>query len=130
LQEDWDCKPDSSSQWSHCPVAPLIILQMSLAGIQPLEPGCRHVRIWPQLAGLTTIQLTAQTALGPILFKTKGRSGNRELVITIPESMQAELWLDQREKITLKKLGSGERDTLAYELPSGKETTLVLKFTQ
>ena len=52
LQEDWHAKPDSGSEWSHCPVAPLYVTTMSLAGINPLVPGFKRCEIRPQLADL------------------------------------------------------------------------------
>ena len=52
LQEDWHAKPDSGSEWSHCPVAPLYVTTMSLAGIKPLVPGFKRCEIRPQLADL------------------------------------------------------------------------------
>ena len=39
LQENWH-----AGRWSHCPVAPLYVTYMSLAGIKPLEPGLRRHR--------------------------------------------------------------------------------------
>lgn len=129
LQEDWEVKPDSDSQWSHCPVVPLYVLYMNLAGIQPLEPGCRRVRIWPQPAGLEEFELTAHTVLGPIHFHTFGRWGNRSVTVRVPAAMQAEIWLDRREKTALKRIGSGENGCLAYELPAGQEISFKLKYT-
>jgi alpha-L-rhamnosidase len=32
LQEDWEVRPDSGSQWSHSPAAPLYVLYMTLVG--------------------------------------------------------------------------------------------------
>ncbi len=130
LQEDWDVKPDSGSQWSHCPVGPLFITQMNLAGIQALEPGAGRVRIWPQLAGLPDLHLTAFLKPGPVVFKASGKPGNRKLALTVPAGMQAELWLDPREKVGLTQKGHGERNTISYELPAGRETVLTLKFSQ
>ncbi|MGC9326501.1 MAG: alpha-L-rhamnosidase N-terminal domain-containing protein, partial [Candidatus Hinthialibacter sp.] len=61
LQENWTVAKDSGSQWSHCPVAPLFVLYMNLAGIRPLEPGFTRCEIRPQLAGLGDLTLTART---------------------------------------------------------------------
>ena len=44
LQEDWKAVPDSGQQWSHCAVAPLYVLYMSLLGLRPLEPGFAPLR--------------------------------------------------------------------------------------
>jgi alpha-L-rhamnosidase len=130
LQEDWEVKPDSSSQWSHCPVGPLFILQMNLAGIQALEPGAKHVRIWPQLAELPDLTVTVFFKAGAVGFKASGKPSHRKLSLTIPAAMQAEIWLDAREKVSLSKVGHGEQNTVAYQLPAGAETVLTLKFSQ
>ena len=128
LQEDWEVKPDSSSQWSHCPVVPLYILQMNLVGVQVLEPGAKKIRIWPQLAGLQNLDTTLHTALGPIHFRTQGQGGKRNLSIRIPAAMEAEIWLDPREKVSLAKSRTNENGTISYRLPEGKESNLTLKY--
>ncbi len=75
------------------------------------------------------MELTAHTVLGPIYFHTSGRLGNRSVTVRVPAAMRAELWLDRREKTALKKIGSGENGSLAYELPAGQEISLKLKYT-
>jgi|GEM_PF-3930212 len=46
LQEAWRVAPDSGSQWSHIPVAPLYVLFMSVAGIQPLYAEAQIPEYW------------------------------------------------------------------------------------
>ena len=128
LQEDWTVKPDSSSQWSHCPLVPLYMLYMGLAGIRPLEPGFKKCQIRPQPADIEKIELTAQTVQGPIQFASAGKKGDREIVIAVPSSIQAELVLDSREKITLKSLREEKSGLTVYSLPKDK-TVLKLKYT-
>ena len=38
LQEEWQAKPDTGDQWSHCPVAPMYVLFMDICGIRPPGP--------------------------------------------------------------------------------------------
>ena len=88
LQEDWAAHPDSSSEWSHCPVAPLYVTHMSLAGIRPLEPGFRRCEIRPQPADLELLEVTTYTPLGPLTLQTRGKAGARELTLDLPRWMR------------------------------------------
>ena len=108
IQEDWNANPNSGSQWSHCAVAPVIMLYQGVAGIMPLTPGYKTVQIRPQPGDLELIELTTHTAKGAITFICKGKKGKRELMLEIPEGMKAELILDKKEKVSLKSLGKFE----------------------
>lgn len=99
LQEFWVARPDEGSQWSHCAVAPLLALHQGVAGIYPLTPGSDMVRIFPQPGDLSSAAFDVQTAKGAIRFQSTGKVGKRVLKITLPEGVDAELWLDGREKI-------------------------------
>lgn len=66
LAEDWDAKPDSNSQWSHCPISPLFGMHMCVAGIKPLKPGFELVEITPQLHDLTSLKLDTFTPKGAL----------------------------------------------------------------
>ncbi len=130
MQEGWHALPDSGSQWSHCPVAPLYVLYMSIAGINPLEPGYATYQIRPQLGKLSKLELTAHTVKGPIHFKSVGKSGNRKLTLVSPASGQGELVLDSREVIDLPVIKiNKQHNTKHYQLPVGKEIILNLKYT-
>jgi alpha-L-rhamnosidase len=130
LQEDWQVTPDSTSQWSHIPVAPLFALYMVVAGIRPLEPGYARFEVRPQPADLDRVALTCHTPGGPIRFRAEGRRGRRRLTIGTPASGDGVLVLDARERVPLEAAthaaGSGLR---AYRLPPGRETTLTLGHT-
>jgi hypothetical protein len=92
LGEWWDLQPDTGLQWSHCPVAPLYLAYMSLAGITPLKPGFAEVEIRPQLGDLTELSLTQYTVKGPLtvrLFQPPGGALTGE--IGIPEGVRATL---------------------------------------
>jgi alpha-L-rhamnosidase len=130
LQETWKVTPDSSAQWSHCPIVPLYILYMSIAGIKPLLPGYRRYEIVPQCVDLESLELTAHTVRGPIVVKAKGLIGDRELTIDAPPGSDGEIDVDIRESIPLKQLkGLGPLKRARFRLPAGERTTLRLKYT-
>ena len=72
LQENWDTKMDEGDQFSHCPLAPLVMLYQCVAGIRPTAPGFARVEIRPQLGGIGDLNLVAHTPRGAIHFATKG----------------------------------------------------------
>jgi len=130
MQEGWHARPDSGAQWSHCPVAPLYVLYMSIAGINPLEPGYDKYQIWPRLGKPEKLELTAHTVKGPIRFKSVGKPGDRELTIVTPASGQGELVLDAREEIDLPVLKINKQNNARhYQLPVAREIKLKLKYT-
>jgi hypothetical protein len=130
LQEDWKVLPDSSSQWSHCPVAPLYVTTMSLAGINPLEPGFKRCEIRPQLADLGALELTAHTVRGPIEFSAQGKLGDREISLSLPPGCEGELVVHREEKLTLAPIvGPAPAGHVRYRLPAGGATRLRLRFS-
>ncbi len=132
LQEDWHVKPDSNSEWSHCPVIPLYIPTMSLAGIKPLTPGFARCEIRPQLADLDSLELTVNSVKGPIVkFRVSGKLGDRDLKLSLPPGCEGELVVDRRETLNLNSLpGIANPAGMArFQLPEGKTTSVHLKFT-
>jgi alpha-L-rhamnosidase len=130
LQEYWTVKPDSDSEWSHCPVAPLYVLYMSLAGIKPLTHGFSKCEIRPQLYDIENIDLKAYTIKGPITFKSNGKKGDRELIIKLPDKCMGELIIKRDEEVNLKLLtGVEDFGNSRYLIPSGKEIKIRLKYT-
>ncbi len=128
LQEHWEVKPDSGSQWSHCPVAPLYVLYMSIAGIKPRQPGFSRVELRPQLADLEKLDLVAHTVRGPIQFASQGPLGSRKVTISLPADCAGELVVSRKEKLELDVLSTAAPAGQArYCLPAGKETTVLLK---
>ena len=80
LQEDWIVRSDSTSQWSHCALAPIFVLFMDIAGIRPTAPGFARCQIRPQLGDLEHLSLTANTVRGPIQFEARAaRSGTTSM---------------------------------------------------
>jgi hypothetical protein len=121
IQEVWKVQPDTNRQWSHCGIVPLYVTYMSLAGIQPLEPGFRRCRIRPQPASLELLELTAHTVRGAIGFGLVGPPGARELTVDLPPGCEAELVVDAAERLPLAPLAAGTaRAGSRYALPAGR----------
>jgi hypothetical protein len=131
LQENWTVKPDSNSEWSHCPVIPLYIPTMSLAGIRPLVPGFGRFEVRPQLADLDLLDVTVNSVKGPIEFSSRGRHGSRDLKLSVPEGCEGELVVDSRESLDLPAIlnSAGPAHLTRYRLPAGNATSMHLKFT-
>jgi len=128
IQEGWDSKPDETSQWSHCAVAPLIALYQGIAGIAPLKPGSGEIKIFPQLANLSSADFDVQTLKGPVHFTAKQIRGKRHLELTIPENQTAELWLDSKETIHLPFIRTEKNGLKVYKLSGGQKYSLNLKY--
>jgi hypothetical protein len=127
LGEWWHLEPDTGKQWSHCPVAPLFVLYMNIAGIAPTQPGFRKVQIRPQLGDLSSLQLTAFTPQGPIQFEAEGSLGNRRVTITASAGSGAALVVPKSEKIPLPMIGPLPGGLMRYQLPADRPTTVVLR---
>jgi hypothetical protein len=131
LQEGWHVTADTGDEWSHCPVAPLYVTTMSLAGVRPLLPGFKRCEIRPQPGPLELLELTVHTVRGPIEFSSRGKLGNRELRLALPHGCEGELVVDQRESLILEP-ASGRAPVSGhqhYRLFPGRSTTVQLKFT-
>ncbi|MBR9999713.1 MAG: alpha-L-rhamnosidase, partial [Cyclobacteriaceae bacterium] len=129
LQENWDVHPDSGSQWSHCPVAPLYLIYMGLLGLHPLSPGFGKIKIKPQLGDLSSARIVAQTVQGPVHFESQGITGNRKIIIHLPVKMTGYLELDPREKVRLGEVENSDPSFKKYQIDGGQEINLKLKYT-
>jgi alpha-L-rhamnosidase len=123
LQEDWNVQPDSTKQWSHCPVVPLYVLYMDIAGIRPVEPGFRLFEVRPQLGDLNQLSLVARTVRGPIAFSSSGDSTRRRVRISVPEACTGLLLHPPSDRLSLAPLAERRQSGLVqYSLPAGKTT--------
>jgi alpha-L-rhamnosidase len=121
LGEFWTLRPDSHAQWSHCPVAPIVVLYSGIAGITALEPGFKRAQIRPQLLDLGHLKLSVPTVRGPIHFHARGDPHGHDLTLEIPERIQAELVVPVNTKLPLEWLRF-ENNLEHYQLPSGQTT--------
>jgi hypothetical protein len=121
--EDWAVRPDSPDQWSHCAVGPLFVLYMEIAGIKPARPGFEKVEVRPQLGDLASLELTAHTPRGPIVFRAEAQEEGHHAWVTLPADCPGELVLPVTE-------GKGVAVTAAdralglerFALPAGQAT--------
>jgi hypothetical protein len=128
LQEDWNATHDSHSQWSHCAVAPIVMLYQGLAGAKPLTPGGERYRIWPRLCDISLLDIDIQTIAGAIKFKSEGLKGRRMLSLEVPRGTEVELWLDSREKVKLPEIGQTNIGITKYRLEGGSKIQLKLRY--
>ncbi|MFN4147525.1 MAG: alpha-L-rhamnosidase N-terminal domain-containing protein [Runella sp.] len=126
LAEWWHVRHDSTQQWSHCPVAPLFVTYMNLAGIEPLAPAFKKVQIRPQLGDLERLSLVNHTLQGPIHFEASGPLGNRKLRIVLPQGCEGELVVPADEALPLPTLGAPSNGLRRYRLATGKVHELLL----
>jgi hypothetical protein len=93
LQENWRTQSDSTAQFSHCPLTPLVALYQCLAGIVPTSPGFATCEIRPQMADLGDLDVTAHTPRGDIRFVAHRHPQEHTLSITVPVGCAATLVL-------------------------------------
>ncbi|HVE41789.1 MAG TPA: alpha-L-rhamnosidase N-terminal domain-containing protein [Planctomycetota bacterium] len=86
LQETWVVRSDSTDQWSHCGVVPLLLLFTDLLGLRPLEPGFSRYELQPRLGDLGRLHATAHTPLGPFEFTVEPVDEGHRLELTVPAS--------------------------------------------
>ena len=130
LQENWIAAPDSGAQWSHCPVAPLFVLFMNVAGIQPIEPGFRRYVIRPQLGDLNLDLRAFASREDFIELKSTGAKGRRKITLKTLAKGNGLLLLPEQERIALPQveLQAGDPPNLsAYRLPVNTTISLNLK---
>jgi hypothetical protein len=128
VQETWQVEYDSNSQWSHCAVAPLVMLHQGIAGVIPLDPETGRYRVRPQVGRLSHAKFDIQTIYGPIAFESKGTIGNRDITLNIPEGCEVELWLDAREKVKCTGVGKTHEGLKKYILKE-KKVKFKLKYS-
>lgn len=126
LQEDWQARPDSGQQWSHCAVAPLYVTYHGLLGLRPLTPGFKRVEWRPQLADLGELEVTAHTVQGAFRFHSRGKWGDREITIENPLACHAEIILPLAEEVPLQPArGLAPEGYRRFALPMGKAVLLL-----
>jgi hypothetical protein len=125
LQEDWTVRSDSTSQWSHCPLAPLFEVFMDIAGIRPSAPGFSGCQIRPQLGDLDQLSLTAHTVRGPIQFDARAGRGGHEIHVSLPAGCSGEILVPQGSSVPLRELAPSRLPGLKrYRLEAGQTATL------
>ncbi|MCA9419226.1 MAG: alpha-L-rhamnosidase, partial [Candidatus Omnitrophica bacterium] len=127
LQEWWTAKPDSSSLWSHCPVSPVFVLYMDIAGIRPTSPGFDTCVVRPQLSGFGELELTSHTPHGPIHFAATPENGGHRVTVTMPEDCEGELLLPSSAHPNLEALAPDHPLGLKrFRLPPGSSNSFLV----
>ena len=127
LAEDWAPRYDSSSQWSHCAVAPLILLYHGIMGVRPTSPGYATCVIAPQPGDLKQIACQAHTVRGTIHFAVNQTEAGCELKLEVPAEIEAELILEAGKKVPLPAgRESAPPGCRSYRLPRGEAITVLL----
>jgi hypothetical protein len=127
LQEDWEVAPDSTGQWSHCPVVPIYATLADIAGIRPAAPGFARCEIRPQLGDLEDLDVTYYTARGPIRFVAKRQSNGHRVTVRIPSGCETELLVPNGRGIELPSLSPDHPAGLKrFQLKSGTENNFTL----
>jgi len=120
LQETWSVRPDSLSQWSHCPLAPIFVLYQDIVGLRPLVPGFARVQVRPQLGDLGDLEVVAHTPRGPIEFRARREAGVHQVEVKLPQECEGELLLPAGVPSPYPALGpDGPGGTRRYRLPAG-----------
>lgn len=124
LQENWQADPDSTQEWSHCPLSPVYVLFMDIAGIRAAAPGFTRCTVRPQLADLGRLELTVNTVRGPIPFLAIPEKNGHTVTMTLPEGCEGELLLPTTVTAELEALTPDHPLGLKrYRLPAGASST-------
>jgi hypothetical protein len=99
-----------------------------LLGLKPLEPGFKRFELRPQLGDLEDIDLTAFTIQGPVSLRSRGKAGERELVLQLPPGGHGELVLPQDEVVDLPAASPAPAGHRRFQLTPGGAVTLRLKY--
>ncbi len=120
LQEPWQVRPDSLSQWSHCPLAPIFVLHQDLVGLRPLAPGFARLQLRPQLGDLPDLHVVSHTPRGAIEFRSRRDGDMHHVEVAMPRGCEAELVLPAGAPCALSALPAGGDAGLArYRMPGG-----------
>jgi len=108
--EAWNDQMKDNMDWNHAwGASPANIITRRLMGIRPIEPGFSRVEIRPQVASLSQASIKSPTPRGPILVDIREvGKGARELSVTIPPNMTAEIYVPGRDDDSPETVGSGE----------------------
>ena len=121
IQEFWNASPDSRDQWSHCGVAPLILLARDIAGIRPIEPGFERFVCRPQLVDLPNFSTTIHSPHGPFEFGVEADGDGHVVYLSVPKGCTGELAVPTALSADLEPIGRDDRfDQYRYRLEAGE----------
>ncbi|GCE24346.1 hypothetical protein [Dictyobacter kobayashii] len=125
LQEFWQVAPDTTAQWSHCPLAPLYILGSEIMGARPTEPGFARYEVQPQLADLPALRATIHTPGGPLTLEAVRQGAGQHITLHTPSAGEGTLLVPQGtrfESAVLTAVGSAneKKGQLRHQLEPGQ----------
>ena len=74
-------KGSKNHAWSGCPI---IIIQKYIAGIKPLEPGFKKIKIEPNFGSLNTVETSLNTSYGKVELRIQRNDDNYEFTVNSP----------------------------------------------
>ncbi|MBS1704372.1 MAG: alpha-L-rhamnosidase [Armatimonadetes bacterium] len=124
IGEFWEVVPDSTSQWSHCAIAPVLDVFDGLMGLFARRPGFAEYTIRPHLADFPGFRTTAYLPIGALHWQSTVNQGFHEVRLLIPPagSGVVELPANSRSDLTggQELLPDGR---MRMKLPAGKQAS-------
>jgi hypothetical protein len=114
LAEDWHPKKDARDQWSHSPMAPLIMMHMGVAGVLPTAPGYAQCDIRPQPGSLQHFDVVTHTVRGPIRVAYAKQASGERLTLRVPAGVRARLILPRGRQVSGLPSTSGRDGTIHW----------------
>ncbi|HEX8372732.1 MAG TPA: alpha-L-rhamnosidase N-terminal domain-containing protein [Chthoniobacterales bacterium] len=87
LGEWWNPQPDSTMEWSHCPMGAVNAAIQHFCGLRPTSPGYKTWLIRPQLADLDDLSVDAHTVGGCFRFRSHQSVESQSLNIEVPDAV-------------------------------------------
>jgi len=93
--EAWDYKFKPNLDWNHAwGAAPANIIARKIAGIEPLEPGCKKIKIHPKPGKLSFFNGDFPLPQGVVNIKYQQKNDVDIYIIKIPKGINAQFVLD------------------------------------
>ena len=106
--EAWDNSQKNNCDWNHAwGAAALNVIVRKLAGVEPLEPGFKRVKICPMPGNLQRFKLRTPSPKGNIEVSYTNLSGKKtEMTVVVPPNVTAEVCMPGTDIV--KIVGSGK----------------------
>lgn len=108
--EAWDNKYKTNNGWSHAwSSSPAHILPRKVLGIEPASPGFDHIRIKPQLSGLSRAEGKLPTIKGEIRVKMETTPEKTTLTASTPANTRVDIYIplpDKAKKYSVRYNGN------------------------
>ena len=121
--EAWDNKYKENQDWNHAwGAAPANIIPRLLMGIEPIEPGCKRIRIRPQIASLKEASIVTPILQGPVSVAIKQEAELWDAQITVPDGTVAEVHVPtaKRASVSANATAKGSRKPKFLRIDRGR----------